>query len=217
MIVDIIIIAILVIAVLIGKKRGLTVCLVNIFSLIIAFIIAFMLYKPVANLIIQNTDIDDNLKTIIKSNIPISDTNLSVEASSNLPNKMQEYINNTTTSINQTKDEAIEKVANDITEQVINVISFLGIFVIVRAALLLVKLVSKIINKLPILKQVNDLGGAICGFIEGAILVYTIFAVISIAAPTLKDTTIIKQINDSALGKQMYTNNLITNKVYNIK
>ena len=176
-----------------------------------------MLYKPVANLIIQNTDIDDNLKTIIKSNIPISDTNLSVEASSNLPNKMQEYINNTTTSINQTKDEAIEKVANDITEQVINVISFLGIFVIVRAALLLVKLVSKIINKLPILKQVNDLGGAICGFIEGAILVYTIFAVISIAAPTLKDTTIIKQINDSALGKQMYTNNLITNKVYNIK
>ena len=202
---------------MIGKKRGLTVCLVNIFSLIIAFIIAFMLYKPVANLIIQNTDIDDNLKTIIKSNIPISDTNLSVEASSNLPNKMQEYINNTTTSINQTKDEAIEKVANDITEQVINVISFLGIFVIVRAALLLVKLVSKIINKLPILKQVNDLGGAICGFIEGAILVYTIFAVISIAAPTLKDTTIIKQINDSALGKQMYTNNLITNKVYNIK
>ena len=115
------------------------------------------------------------------------------------------------------EDEAIEKVANDITEQVINVISFLGIFVIVRAALLLVKLVSKIINKLPILKQVNDLGGAICGFIEGAILVYTIFAVISIAAPTLKDTTIIKQINDSALGKQMYTNNLITNKVYNIK
>ena len=217
MIVDIIIIAILVIAVLIGKKRGLTVCLVNIFSLIIAFIIAFMLYKPVANLIIQNTDIDDNLKTIIKSNIPISDTNLSVEASSNLPNKMQEYINNTTTSINQTKDEAIEKVANDITEQVINVISFLGIFVIVRAALLLVKLVSKILKKLPILKQVNDLGGAICGFIEGAILVYTIFAVISIAAPTLKDTTIIKQINDSALGKQMYTNNLITNKVYNIK
>ena len=66
---------------MIGKKRGLTVCLVNIFSLIIAFIIAFMLYKPVANLIIQNTDIDDNLKTIIKSNIPISDTNLSVEAS----------------------------------------------------------------------------------------------------------------------------------------
>lgn len=217
MIVDIIIIAVLALAILIGKKRGLTVCLVNIFSLLIALIMAFMFYKPVGNLIIQKTNIDENVKTIIVSNIPISDTNLNVEANSNLPKKMQEYINSTATSLNKAKDDAIETVAIRLTEQVINVISFIMIFVVVRAILLLVKILSKLINKLPILKQINSIGGAICGFVEGAILVYTVFAIISIIAPTLNDTNLLKQINNSTIGKQMYTNNIIINKVYKVK
>ena len=66
-IVDLIILAVLLICIGLGYKRGLTGCLLKIISFVLAIVIACILFKPVANIIINNTQIDDDLEKSIKN------------------------------------------------------------------------------------------------------------------------------------------------------
>ncbi len=216
MIVDLIILVIIILSIILGRHKGLTVCLVNFFSLIIALVVALLLYKPVGNYFIEKTPIGNNVKEVIKQNIPMSEDEFKVDENSILPKGMKNYINEQAKNANEAKDIAIENVATQLSLEIINIVSFLGIFIIARAILLLVKILSKIINKLPILKQIDHLGGAIVGAVEGIILVYFAFAVISTISPILENTKILEQINNSFVGKMMYDNNIIMNKIKNL-
>lgn len=213
MIVDIIILGVIILSILLGKNKGMTVCLVNIFAVIVALIIALMFCRPAANYIIEKTPVGENLKQTVKKSIPMNDGEITIDENSNLPKAMKEYINNQVKNVNDTKDNVIESVSQEITQEIVTVISFIGIFIIVRAVLLIIKIVSKIINKLPILKQIDNLGGAICGAVEGIIAVYCILAVISIISPVIENTQILNQINNSYIGKAMYNNNIIVKKL----
>ena len=212
MIVDIIILAIIILSIILGRHKGLTVCLVNFFSLIIALVVALMAYKPISNHLYE-TSIGENLKQVIKQNIPMSEEDFQVSDDSILPEGIKNYINTQTQNVNTTKDEAIENVSTELSKEVINIVSFVIVFVVVRLALLVVKIVSKIITKLPILKQIDHLGGAIVGAVEGIIIVYFIFAIISTMSPIFKNTKVLEQINDSYVGKMMYNNNIIMKKM----
>ena len=214
MIVDIIIIAVIVISIIAGKHKGLTVCLVNILSFLVALILAIMLCHPVENSIINGTDIDDKMASDIKSNIQINADGVKISDNSTMPTIIQNYVNSTVENVNQGADDIAEKVSRQLAEEVIVGISFVGIFVAVRLVLLVVKLVSKIITKLPIIKQADKIGGAICGAVEGVVLVFAVFAVLSIASPALENTGILKEVNKSNIGKYVYNNNFILEKIY---
>ena len=58
-IVDLIIVAILILFILMGYKKGFTGSLIKLASFAIALVLAFVLYKPVANIVIEKTQIDE--------------------------------------------------------------------------------------------------------------------------------------------------------------
>ena len=60
--IDIILIAILIISAFLGYKKGLVKLGAKLFAGIIAIILTSILYNPVAKLIINNTQLDENLK-----------------------------------------------------------------------------------------------------------------------------------------------------------
>lgn len=213
MIVDIAIVVIIILAIILGMKKGLTVCLVNIFSFIIALVVALMLCKPVGNYIMEKTPIGDNIKSTIKQSMPMSD-DIKFDENSALPEGIKSYVNKQIANVNNAKETTAEAVSSELTKDIINAIAFIGIFIIVRLALIVVKVISKIITKLPILKQIDHLGGSICGGLQGIIVIYSIFAVLSIVSPIIENTNIIKQINNSHIGKLMYNNNFIVKKLY---
>ena len=66
LIIDLIIIGILVICVFIGYKRGLTGSILKIVSFILALVIAFILFKPISNFVINNTNWDESLEQAIR-------------------------------------------------------------------------------------------------------------------------------------------------------
>ena len=68
-IVDLAILAIIILCVIIGYIRGLTGSLIKILSFVLSIIIAFILFIPISNLIINNTNIDDNLEQTIRNMI----------------------------------------------------------------------------------------------------------------------------------------------------
>ena len=65
-IIDIVIVAIIALCIFFGYKRGLTGSLLKILSFVLAIVIAFILFKPVSNLVINHTNCDDYLKEYIK-------------------------------------------------------------------------------------------------------------------------------------------------------
>ena len=65
MIVDLIIVAVILMFMFIGYKKGLTGSLIKLLSFAIAVVVALVFYKPLANTIINKTVIDDNIKTAI--------------------------------------------------------------------------------------------------------------------------------------------------------
>ena len=213
MIVDIIIVIFILAFIGIGIGRGLITSLLSVFSVIIALVVAFALYKPVGNSVYMNTNIGDNIKQAIVKNIPLSDSELTISEDTNLPDVVVKSINEKITGLNESKEKAINDVAEEIAKNIINTGSFIVIFIIVMAALLVIKLLTKIIDKLPIIGHLDKLGGAVCGFIEGAFIVYVVFAILSITSPMMNNKTVLRQIDSSYIGKYMYNNNLIINKM----
>lgn len=216
MIVDIIIILIILASVFVGIKKGLISCIVDIFAVIVALILALILCRPITNIVIENTNFDENLKATIVQNIPLNDANFKVDENTNLPKPVIEYINGITDGVATSKDDAIDAIGRELTVGIITAIVFISIFIVVRIVLVLIKVVSKIIDKIPGLKEANKIGGGICGAIEGIIIVYAILAVFSMISPILADTNILQYIYNSHIGALMYNHNIILKSIYKI-
>lgn len=147
-IIDLILIAIIALFTFLGYRQGLVKAAIKILSFFIAIIIAFILYKPVSNLIVNNTSIDDNIKnTIIEKITPEGvEQNEEVEIEDDFVNKMIGEANNT-----------IEEVANAFSIKIIDICVLLLLYIIIKIALRFVSALADLITKLPIIKQVNKL------------------------------------------------------------
>ena len=148
-IIDIIIIAIIALSTFIGYKKGLVKTAINALAFLIAIIVALTLYKPVSSIIVNNTQIDDNINNIIieKLNPEGIAENQKIDIDNKLTEKILDGANNT-----------IEEIANAFTIKIIEIGAMLIIFAGARIALIFVRKLADLIAKLPILKQINKTG-----------------------------------------------------------
>lgn len=198
-IVDLIIIGIIILFTFLGYKRGLVKVALHLCTFVIAIFVAFLLYKPVANIVINNTDIDENIEVAITNKILPDGATIDdeVDLSNDLP-----------TIILKNSENTVKSIANSISTALIQIVCLIAIFIIAKIVLKFITVLADLIAKLPILKQFNELGGTIYGFAEGFIIVFVGLAVISLIAPVL-GTDILNTVNDSTLGSLLYNNNLL--------
>lgn len=190
-------------------------CSLNVFSFVLAIIISLFLYVPVENALINNTQIDETIENTIYSRVEVSFTNKNQDKEdSKLPTYLQKYIDDATQSAENTTNEAMQKASKEITKKVMDVIAFIIVFVGIRLILIVLKFATKILTKLPVLKQIDHIGGLVCGLFESIMIVYLAFAIISIVSPTIKNENMLKQIDSSLIGSKMYNNNIILKKIY---
>ena len=211
-IVDLIIVGILVLCIFLGYKRGLTGSLLKIVTFILALIIAFILFKPVSNFIINNTELDENLESSIKSMF------LEVEENgtdSNMPTAITDYINKVIEgAANDAKTAVVETAARDVAISIINLGVVIVVYIIARIILIFVKGIASLITKLPVIKQFDKLGGIIFGLLKALVIIYVILAIISFVSPIITESGVIDAINQSFIGKGMYNNNLLLEIIF---
>ena len=197
--VDLIVLAIVLLFVFLGYKRGLVKVAFKLCTFFIAIILAFMLYKPVAKIVIENTNIDETIETKITNKIlPEGKTETDEgDLSESLPNIILKNSENT-----------VQSIAKSCSNTLIETACLVLIFIIAKIVLKFVTALADLIAKLPILKQFNKLGGTIYGIIEGLFIVFLGFAVISLIAPML-DVSVLEAINSSTLGSICYNNNIL--------
>lgn len=205
---DLIIIAILVLSIIMGYKKGLINVIFNIFAFFIALIATIILYRPVANIIINNTEIDDKIKSAIINNT--TEEKQSEESSSNTG--MQKYIED---AIKNTADEAksqvIETVANTVSIRAVEILTSIILFIVIRAVLIVLKVFTQAIANLPLIKQFNELGGVVYGIAKGLIIVYIILTIMYFVVSINGKGNIAEAINNSYITKILYNNNIIVN------
>lgn len=201
LIIDLIIVVIILLFTFLGYKRGLIKVAIKLCTFIIAIIVAFVLYKPISNVVIENTGIDESIETAITDRILPEGASVDeeVELSNDLPSVILKNGENT-----------VQSIATSFSNTIIEAVCFFIIFIAVKIILKFITALADLIAKLPILKQFNALGGTIYGVLEGLFLVFVGFAIISLIAPLI-DVSILEAINSSTLGSIFYNNNILLN------
>lgn len=140
-IIDIILVVIVILSAFLGYKKGLVKLGTRLIEGIIAIILTLIIYKPVANLIIENTEIDNKIEeTIIKN------TNSYLNNDDNKDNVVINHIGN----------EMLPEEARKIAEGAVYVITALILFLAVKIILSIVISFMDFVANLPILKQFNE-------------------------------------------------------------
>lgn len=216
--VDLVIISILVSNAFWGYRKGLVRVIVKILTFIISLVIVFFLYKPVANVIMANTILDEKLSSAIENNLmgtTLKDGELLNPSESNVSENVVKMINSfVKQSLQENGANAVKYVSNNLSQTMIRTGTFLVLYILSKFLFIFVRLLAELIANLPVIKTFNKSGGFIYGILKGFLMTYAILAVFSLISPVVTDLGIIKAINDSTIGSKMYNSNLILNVIF---
>lgn len=209
-VVDLILVLVLLVFIFMGYKRGLTGSLLKLVSFAAAIVLALILYNPVANLVIENTNIDEKMAQSIIDIFSKNEENEEEEDNKGVQNTI---INNISKEIEnateETRDSIVEQSARNSSIMVIKIGSAIVIFLVAKIALVVVSFFIKGITELPIIKQVDAIGGIAYGFIEGMLIIYIVLAIISFVGVLWEGNTAVDAIEKSVIGSMLYNNNIV--------
>ena len=179
----------------------------SICAFLVAIIITVLLYKPVSNIIIENTDIKDNIKSMIINN---SKENENKEGTDT--NYIQKYIENTVKEVTEdAKTKATEVIAENIATKGIEILTCIILFILTRIVLVILKFLTETLANIPIVKQCNEIGGLVYGIIKGLIIIYLLLTIIFLVISINGNGLIANAIEESYITKFLYNNNFIVN------
>lgn len=216
------VIAIIVLLGWIGFKKGLVKMVFSLASTIAALLIA-VIFSPIVSGIMKNSEgvvsfIDEKVGAIINfsseeaADAGESEQETLIEALP-LPESIKQSLleNNTEENyVSMQVEEFEEYVCRQITNVIINSIAFVITLVIAIVALWFVCNALNIIAKLPLLRQLNTTAGLAVGLAEGVLLVWILFAVLTMFAGSEFGRNTMEMIAENPLLDFLYKNNLVS-------
>ena len=188
---DLIIVLLIVINIIIGYKKGLVEVVFNICTFIIALVVALILYKPVSNIVIKNTNIYGKIReTIVNNN-----------------NEEEQSI------VKDVQNKTKEQLADVISIKAVNIIVAIVLLIIARIAVILLKTVLEGIAELPIIKQFNQIGGIGYGILKGFLLIYILVTLLFFVNAIVGNNKVSAVVEESFITKVLYENNIIVKKL----
>lgn len=199
-VIDIILVLIVALSAFLGYKKGLVELGAKLFAGIIAIVITLIIYKPVGNIVIKNTSIDEKIENtilekttnVIDENSKISDNKYIQDASDN--------------AVSQVKEEVLPEQARNIAVNVVYGATALILFIISKIVLSIVISLANAVASLPILKQFNEIGGLLYGLVRGAIISFVLILVIGTIAKLNPNGSLSKNVESTYLLKEVYDN-----------
>ena len=201
-----------------GYKQGLTKLVIGICSSIIAIILVLILYKPITNYVLNNTNISQNMQYTIQDKLGALFSNPNAQNETQNTTEMQTvklFLGDDIENLVQdTTNTAIQNISYNITQKIISVVVFFGLFAVIRLLLYILKSYMELIADLPIIRVFDGTGGMVYGVVKGFVIAYAVLAVISIVMPVIGNTTIINVIEQSNIGSKMFNNNVLMNFIF---
>lgn len=218
--IDIIILIILLLFIFIFAHKGLVESILKSCSWLISLLATYFLYPIISGLIRQTfifTSLRESVYNIMNlENMTAQNSAGQISAidSLTLPEGLKNMLVDNNNSViyellgaNSLQEYIAGYIANIILNIIVSILVFIIIIIIIKASSAALKLAVS----LPLVKQIDGLGGGILGLFWGVVFVWMIMSLstLFIAAPFFAD--IITAIDSSIIGKLLYDNNFIMN------
>lgn len=197
MVVDIIIVAILALSIFLGYKKGLIELGIKAVAVIIAIVGTLILYRPITNIIVDTTNLDENLQQTIM------EKSGSIVGDGITGNAVEEGI------VSEIQNQMLPEAAHELSLNIIRAGVMIVLYIVIKIALRFVTALANLIAKLPILDQFNKLGGIVYGAIRGLLIIYVSLLIIQFVGEVNPGNRVNEEIDKSFIGKEMYERNVI--------
>ncbi len=198
--IDIVIIGLICVGVISGAARGFVASITSVACMIISIVVAKTYYNALAMLLLTKTSLKDVL------------TNYMVEK------KLLNGVTSLMPGGNMTtfySDYFVEDIQTFLSIAIINIISIITIYFVVRIVLYVVEGYVKGATKMPVLNEINKLGGGTIGLIKMVFILLMVFAVITPTSNIIPWQGLKDALQTSILAKYLYSYNFILGWIWN--
>ena len=225
------VLAVLCIFALIGMKKGVIKIAVSLATMVITIAVTTFAAPVLSEYIRNNTKWDEKIEKSIYENVSrdgksygeddediagegisayIDDIEEKVAAISermNLPDSLTKSVSESVTSkLVENVEESATLTLKDIASKIF---AAQMAAIIVNAVSYCITAVTGIISRLPVIHQADRLGGFVTGLVEGLIVVWLMFAIVTAAGNSSWAADILAQIHSNSFLEFVYNNNLI--------
>lgn len=193
-IVDVIIVAIILLSTFLAYRKGLITLAIQLVAFVIAIVLTLLLYKPVSNVIINVTGIDEAIQNAI------------LEEANDIMTNEEKGANQVVETI---QNNMLPETARTISINIIEGAVILILYIVIRIALKFVTALANLVSKLPILNQLNQLGGIIYGILRGVLIVYVVLLLVNLSREIEPQNQVYTAVEDSYIGRVMNENNIL--------
>lgn len=221
------VIAILAIGAVIGWKRGFVDMLFGAVSMILALVLAVIIAPKLGAVVQGNENIMEKLTVKVSEVLNLDELAVEIPDAErlvdnlNLPNAIKDKIVSAEfmekIELDALAEDASSKMADAVAvflaKTIITAVCFVVVFVVALILLYLLNKVLDVFAKLPLLKQANQLVGLALGVCQSVLVIWVLFAVITMIGGSEFGQTIFGYISDSKLLDFLYKNNIPMNYI----
>lgn len=204
-----------------GYKKGFVNKIASLVGMLLLIVVVIHISPYVSNVIIKNTTWDENLQSKIGDFL--------IEQNSQRDNTIEQNQKETIASYQLpqiVKDKLLENNKEDIYNQlmvtifedyvgaflavlIIKIASFIITLIVLGIILQLIIMSFRLVTRLPILNGLNKLAGVASGFVEGIVLTWLFFTVVTIFATKPWGQEVFQMIQQSEILIYLYNENYI--------
>lgn len=214
----IVVLVILALSTIKGYVSGFIKTVFAIFSLIVALIIASVATPTVSKGLQSNDKIYNMVSEKIEETVNF-DTKIKKQTDQKkfieklpIPNSIKKTLvenNNSEIYESMAVNSFEDYVVSLLTKVVINAIAFIVTFIVMVILLAILCKVLNLISKLPILNELNKTAGLLVGLLQGFIIIWIFFIIITVFSATSFGGSLFEMINDNKVLTIIYDNNLL--------
>lgn len=221
-------VAIILISIIIGYKKGLINMIFGLASTLIGIFLGYLLYPNVSAMLIKYTGLYHfivnkvikalNLKKLAGDAISTQDQTHLIQ-NLKLPEFLRNLLvhNNNDVVYDLLKAKGLEEyIGGTIATIAINALAFLIVLMIVILLLNIVSSALNFVSKLPVIHQLNTVGGLAVGLAQGLIFIWIICILLSFVIALQGNEKLTLLVSQSPVVKFFYENNFILKGISNL-
>lgn len=173
-----------------GRRKGLIKTVFSLFSVIVSLMLTAAI-APTVSAYLQN---NETLMEYVEDKVVMS---------------MEEYLENSGAPLME--GDMVEMLLHNLSlpEGLVNVVTYVIVFLAIHLALIILAHALDIISKLPVLNSLNKTGGAVLGLVQGFLLIWILCIILTVFAGTEFGAKALAEINASPILSYLYQNNLL--------
>lgn len=208
-----------------GRRMGFIKTVFTLFSTIIAIMLTVWLSPVISKEAQQNEKLMDYATTKISKVIEFKDTGdkvtdqVSFINKLKLPKAMRESLvenNNKEVYKVMAVENFKEYVSESISRMIINAAVFIIVFLVISIALSVICIALNILSKLPVINGLNKTAGLLAGLLQGIVVVWIGFLILTAFAGTEAGQKIFEAINENTFLSLLYNNNMLLKFITNL-